>query len=109
MEIKINTKQKYKNLKGEDIQYDNKDNLTLGNVLAEILLQPHEDKQGFRPLESWDLAKKFYSQGEVEVNLSEFIQLRELVEKSKAFIVMVVAQTIEMLENARLTSEVKKK
>lgn len=106
----LHTKTQYKNLKGELIEFGSSNEpLTLGDVLSEIILQPHQDKKGFRPLDAWELAKKFYKQEEVEVNLSDFVQLKELVEESKSFYVMIIAQTLEMLETSRLNEGVKKK
>ena len=76
--------------------------------MSEIVLTQRQDKKGFRPLDSWDLAKKFANEKEVEINLSDFVQLKELVEDSTLFYTMIIAQTLEALERSRLTEEIKK-
>lgn len=94
---KINTKQKFVNLRGFEIKQE-KEFLTLGVVLAEIILAPHEDKDGFRPLKAYELAKKFFDQKEVEIDKADLMQLRELVEKSASYIPLITAQVLEKLD-----------
>lgn len=98
---KIKTNQTFVNLRNEEISMENKEKLNLGMVLAEILLVPHQDKKGFRPLKAWDLAQKFYKEKEVEIDNADFAQLKELVENNAAYIPMITAQALEKLEVAK--------
>ena len=106
--MKIQLNQTYKNLRGEEIKNE-EGLLTLGQVLANLVLLPNEGKKGFRPLPAYELAKKFYSEPEVDLGLSDFVQLKELIETNNAYMILVTAQTLEMLENAKLQEEIKKK
>jgi len=95
---KINTRKTFIDLKNKLVKEENKEPLTLGMVLANIILMPHKDKKGFRPLKAWELGKKFYDQEEVEVDLSDFVQLKELVENNELYHTIITAQALEMLE-----------
>jgi hypothetical protein len=109
----INIKQTFKNLKGIIITVkgdeeeastkpEEKEPLTLGQVLADILINSHSIKKGFRPLKSYELAKKFYGENakkdEVEIELAELIQIRELVEENPFYNTVITAQALEMLK-----------
>ena len=104
--MKINCKQTFKNLKNEDIQIvdgndqTKKEILMLGNVIAEILLQPHKEKKGFRPLKSWELAQRFYKDKEVEIDQADFIQLKEIVEENENYNTIIIAQTLVYFNQA---------
>jgi len=108
--MKIHPNQVFINLKGEPINSTNergeKTSLTLGVVLGEMALTPHKQKNGFRPLKGYELAKKFYDKKiEVEIDNADYIQLKELVENSDMYPTIIIAQTLEMLENSK---EIKK-
>lgn len=104
--MKINLKQTFKTLKGDIIYRDDKktDPLTLGEVLSEIVLSPHRDKKGFRPLKGLELARKFYNDKEIELDQSDFIQLKEIIEESSAYIALVTGQVLEFLINSEKNS-----
>lgn len=89
-----------KNLKGEPLKSDG-DDLTLGMVIANILLAPHKDKKGFRPLKSYELAKKFYNDATVEIDNADLTQIIELVEETDQVTTLVVAQVLEKLDKAK--------
>lgn len=95
--ITIQTKYVFVNLKGEPIESEGKD-ITLGDVLANIILTPHEDKKGFRPLKAWDLAQKLSTQTEVEVDKADFVQIKEIVENTKTYVPLIIGQVMEQLE-----------
>ena len=95
--MKILLKKVIVNLRNKPLKLEDQD-LTLGIVLSEIVLAPHKDKNGFRPLKAWELAKKFFSDEEVDLDKSDFIQLKEIVESSQSYNPLVIAQALESLE-----------
>ena len=101
---KFDTKQEFVDLKGEVVKQNdvngNKLSLTVGEVLANIILAPHQNKNGFRPLKAYELAQKFMSQPEVEIDESELIQIKEIVEVNEAYVPLITAQVIKMLNHA---------
>ncbi len=96
--IKLKLKTEIKNLKGDAIKSDN-DIATVGLILANTVLEPHKDKKGFRPLKAYELAKKFYDKEEVELDQSDLIQIKELIEES-TYQPMVIAQVLEAIIEA---------
>ena len=103
--MKIKTTTKLTNLKGEHLTTPKqngkgKDNVTLGLFLTNIVLEPHKDKPGFRPLEAYKLAQKFDTQEEVEVTASEFIQIKELIENNESYLPLVLGQALELLNSS---------
>ncbi len=105
--MKINCKQVFKNLKDQIINNSaveegkKKESLTLGMVLSEVVLAPHKDKNGFRPLKGYELAKKFYNGGIVEIDTADFVQLKELLEESETYVPMIIGQALEMLSETQ--------
>lgn len=112
----INIKKTFKNLNGititkkgdeeePSVKPEDKEPLTLGQVLADILINSRLQKNGFRPLKSYELAKKMYGenakQDEVELELAELIQIKELVENNPFYNTVVTAQALEMLNNTK--------
>ena len=97
MKLKLNIK--ITNLKGEFIKADEKTDATVGLMLSNIVLEPHKDKNGFRPLKAYELAKKFFEKEEVELDKSDVIQIKELVENC-AYQPLIVAQILEAIINA---------
>ena len=75
------------------------ENVTLGLLLINIILEPHKDKPGFRPLDAYKLSQRFDSQKEVEVTTAEWTQIRELVENSESYMPLILGQMLEMLDN----------
>lgn len=96
----INTKHVFVNLKGEPIESEGK-GITLGDVLANIILTPHEDKKGFRPLKAWELAQKLSTQTEVEVDKADFVQIKEIVENTKTYNPLIIGQVMEQLAEVK--------
>lgn len=104
--MKINVTQKFVNLKGETIYNvdengKKKEELTLGMVLADLVLSQRKSKDGFRPLKAYELAQQFYQKKEVEVSLVEFLQIKELVENNEGYITLITAQVIKMLDEVK--------
>ena len=73
----------------------------MGAALSEIVLTPHKDKNGFRPLKAYELAKKFTDQKEVDIDSSDLIQLKEVAENSGAYLPIVIAQVILLLDTVK--------
>jgi len=103
--MKIDPNKIFVNLKGDVINSKDengiKSPLTLGMVLSELALTPHKQKNGFRPLKGYELAKKFYEEKEVEISPADFAQLKELVENSDMYNTIIIAQVLEMLEESK--------
>ena len=102
--MKIKTQQLLKNLKDEPLTMptgkgNKTEKVTLGLFLTNIILEPHKDKPGFRPLDAYKLAQKFESQKEVEITIGEYTQIRELVENNESYLPLVLGQVLELLDN----------
>ena len=102
--MKIRTNQLLKNLRGEPLTMpigkgNKTEKVTLGLMLTNVILEPHKDKPGFRPLDAYKLAQRFDSQKEVEVTTAEWTQIRELVENSESYMPLVLGQMLELLDN----------
>ena len=99
---KIKTNQSIKNLKDEVIKLGEgeKESLTLGMVLAEVILLPHNRKDGYRPLDALKLAQKFYKEEEVEVSASEFLQLKAIIEEAN-IVPLIKGRVLEHLEEIK--------
>ena len=100
--MKIDLERKIKNLKGENLKIiengkETKELLTVGEVLANVVLSPHQNKKGFRPLDALKLARKFYKDNEIDLEETELIQIRELIENSD-IMPIVQGQLLEALE-----------
>jgi len=105
--LKINIKKEFKNLDGEKIAFNlpgekKRKFLTVGQALAEILLSNRNTVDGFRPLRKYELAKKFYGidakKDVVEIDKSELLQIKQLVESNNSFLLIVTAQLLEIIE-----------
>lgn len=97
--MKLNLKQTFKTLKGEEIKSEDK-TLTLGEVLANIVLAPHENKNGFRPLKAWELARKLDKNEEIELDQSDLTQIKDIIENTSSALPLIKGQILEMFANA---------
>ena len=102
--MKLKTNTLLTNLKKEPITTQKgdgkgKENVTLGLLLTNIILEPHKDKAGFRPLNAYQLAKRFEVGKEVEITTGEFVQIRELVENNETYLPILLGQALELLDN----------
>lgn len=77
--MKIKLDKTFLNLKGEELKRGDNP-IKMGEILAEIILTPAKTKNGFRPLKSFELAKKMDKCEEVELDAADLIQIKELVE-----------------------------
>jgi len=99
--VKIDFGQKIKNIDGtiakEGGKEEDKD-MTLGFICANALLAniPNENPSGLDKFKRWELAKKVIGNETVEVTAEDISMMKELV--GKAFGVIVVGQTYQMLE-----------
>lgn len=96
----INLKKEIVNLKGNSIK-DGESPLTLGQTLAEIVLAPHKDKDGFRPLKALEMARKLYANETYDIDQSDLIQLKKIVEENQSYIPLVTGQILETLESLK--------
>lgn len=98
--MKLNLKQYIYSLKGVPTKADGEE-VTLGAVLANVVIAPTKNKKGFRPMRGWELAKKFHDQKEIDLDNSEVIQIKELLEsEDQAQLPFIVAQTLEYIISA---------
>ena len=93
--MKLNLKQIFFNLKGEKIKNPDGTICTLGDILAMVVLNPNKQKNGFRPLKAWELAKKFTNNKEIELDVSEVVQIKEMLEEDESLHIAVRAQSLE--------------
>mgnify|MGYP007031189778 CR=1 FL=1 len=77
----------------------NRENVTLGLLLLNIILEPHPNKPGFRPLDAYKLAQKLESQKEIDITAAEFVQIREIVESNESNAPILLGQALEMLDS----------
>lgn len=70
--------------------------LTLGIVAANALLADEKGLTGTQKIERFELAKKIYSGGSLELSEEERVRIKELVEKN--YPPLVYARVIELLE-----------
>ena len=104
--MKINLKKTFLSLAGETMTIfeegkNTKIALTLGAVLANLVLTPHPNKKGFRPLRALELARKFYDKNECEIEQSELIQIKELVENNENLMPLIAGQILEYLNEVK--------
>lgn len=100
--MKIDTARTFINLKGSPLKSsDDDEEITLGAVLANLVLTPHQQKNGFRPLKAWELAQKFYKQPVVELDTSDFVQIKELLETTETISPLVAGQIMEYFETLK--------
>ena len=100
--MKLKTNQTLHTIKGDPLMIPDGAGGTevaiLGTILSNIVLAPHKDKNGFRPLKAYELAQKFANQKDVEIDNADLIQLKELVEKNEGTSTIIIAQTLLMLD-----------
>ncbi len=53
------------------------------------------------PLKAYDLAKKFHSQEEVDVDTSDVVFLKDSMKKGKTWLPLVIGQVLTILENIK--------
>ena len=97
--IKLDLSQKLYTLQGLPMTI-NGESAELGNFLAEIVIAPHETKKGFRPLQALELSRKMIKGGEIELETSTIVVLKDVLEGSKVFGPLVVGQIQEMIIKA---------
>ncbi len=99
--IKLDLTQFIVSLKGTPAKNSENEDLTLGMVLANVVLAPRKARKGFRPLQAWELAQKFYGQKEIELDLSHVSQIKEILESDdQTQLPFVVGQTLEYIIKA---------
>lgn len=97
--MKLNLKQTFITLKGEELK-EKDEAITLGEVLANIVLSPHENKNGFRPLKAWELAQKLNKYEEIELDQSDLTQIKDIIENTSSALPLIKGQILEMFANA---------
>ena len=91
-----------KNLKGDEVK-NGEEVATIGKVLAQVVLTPHKTKDGFRPLQAWQLAQVLHESEQVELTDAELLQIGELLETTEAFYPFVIGQIQEHLIKEKQT------
>lgn len=95
--MKINTKTKILNLKGEEILDQDKNAITIGYYLSEILLL---DKTAGK-MKAFILAQKFATTDEVEVDSADLTMIKNAVEKNESFNNLILGQLLVLLEDIK--------
>lgn len=93
--MKINLKTTIKNFKGEPLQDQEKKELTLGEVLSNILIS---DKTGGK-MKLFVLAKKFYEQDSIDLDASDLALVKNAVKTSDIYAGALVIGQVELLLN----------
>lgn len=91
--MKIDASKKVLNLKGEPYKMGD-DDLCTGHVLAESLSTM--DLGG--KMKIYELAKRCFALGQVEVNAGDMALLKKAVDEHKGFANVVAGQVLEQLE-----------
>lgn len=94
--MKINTKVCLKNLKGDEIEI-NKEKFTLGDALAEMLIQ---SKTGGK-MKMFTLAQKLVKDKTVEVDASDMAMIKEAVKTTEVYNALVAGQCELLLEEVK--------
>jgi len=91
--MQINTKAGIKDLAGKDI-LNKEEVFTIGEAVANILI--NSELKGV--YKTYVLAKKFYNDKKVELDEADVLLVKEAVEASKSYTVLVKGQLLEVLE-----------
>ena len=74
---------------------------SIGKAIANLLTIPKKGGKKFEPFKSYELAKKFYNNPEVEVDKADFAVLKEIVEKDENYSALIIGQILEQFENIK--------
>lgn len=94
--MKINTKQKIKNLAGKDL-LDGEHPLTLGAAISYTL--SNNDTGG--KMKMYTLATDFYSKPSVDIDMADLALIKDAVEKTKAYNSFIAGQILFLLETSK--------
>ena len=94
--MKINTTLKLKDLKGNDLMISEKEPLTIGESISNILSQSEGNK-----LKMFILAQKFATNDEVEIDTSDFALVKKAIEDTKLYIALITGQILLILEDIK--------
>ena len=89
-------------LEGKPLQQsiDDKTPLTLGNVIATMLVSASQ-KKVFDPLKAYSLAMNIYGKKEIELDESDFSKLKDFIEGDTNFTPLVIGQILSYLEGQK--------
>lgn len=91
---KINATKPILSLDGDSIKINGAD-FHIGNAIANILTgKPNK----FGPLKSWILAKRFYSESEIEIDEADFGTLVGIIETNDHYGAIVLGQILEEIK-----------
>lgn len=93
--MKINTKTPIKDLKGEVIKINNKEDFTVGIALSNILV---DAKEGGK-MKMFILAQKMYSDDEVDVDDVDLKLIKTAIEQTAQYNNLVNGQLLQILES----------
>ena len=101
--MQINNKQAITNLKGEAIKNGEAD-FTVGDALGNILIS---DETGGK-LKLYSLALATVKQDTMQVDNADLALIKQAIQTTKAYNVLVTGQLLEMLENLKTEEKPKK-
>lgn len=90
--MKIKTDTKLLTLKNEEIKDENKEAITVGNIVANTLSLSQKN-----PARCYVLAKKFATEKEVDLKAEDVVFVKDILEESKMS-ALIAGQIIEILE-----------
>lgn len=95
--MKIKTNEAIKDLKGIAIKKDGKDNFTVGDALANILVS---DKVGGK-MKMFILAQKCANDKEIDVDKADISMIRDAVDRTEQYNNLVNGQLLVMLDDLK--------
>jgi len=97
MKIKLDTP--IKSLGGETYKTADKTDITLGGVIAEVLVNAQEGGK----MKLYTLAQRAFTEKEIEIDSSDLTLIKKAVETSNAYNgnAIILGQTLELLENVK--------
>jgi len=95
--MNIKTNVALKNLKGEEIKDDKGEVFTLGQALANIVV---EDKIGGK-MKLYILGTKLFQEKEIEVDSADLNLIKEALKKSETYGALILGQCEMLLENVK--------
>ena len=96
--LKVNCAKVIKDLADKPIpvREGSDESFTIGKALANILVAPRQNRE-LDAFKSWELAKKLYKGGDVELDDADVVNIKKMVETDKNYGAIVIGQILEEL------------
>lgn len=93
----INLKQSLKKINGEELKTENKEVVTFGGALSNILLSSNEGSK----MKLFVLAQKCFSEESLDVDLSDLTLIKNVTRTSEVYNALVLGQCELLLEEIK--------